>query len=319
MSVEGGSPLKVWLEARTEVFLSTLKARGYSAATLKVYRSDLGRMRRWLEKQPELLCPGDIGRSVLLAYSAELLTVQVWGKKRLWSAATRTRHLSTVKSFFRFLAKSGALLMDPACSLEGMRKERKLPVVPSVDDVLKLLSAIDVSTRKGLRDRAAMELLYGSGLRISELLALDVEDLDFAQEQVLVRCGKGGKARLLPLMGESVKALREYLDEVRPGLVKGKTGERALFLSIRGGGRMRAYNFGKWVSRYGRMAGLSVRVTPHVLRHCCATHLLKGKAGIRHIQSLLGHASLSTTQIYTRLEISDLVEVVKRHHPRERF
>lgn len=313
MSLEFG--LAEWLEQRALVYLEALEARGYSAATIRVYRTDLKRFVRWARTRTELGCIQDIGRGELMSYAAELLTAKS-PNGHPWAVMTRNRHLATIRGFFRFLVKEGVLLSDPGSALEGFRTERKLPTVPSVHDVLKTLAAIDVSTHKGLRDRAAAEILYGSGLRISELLSLDLGDVDFALCVLNIRLGKGGKGRMVPMLPEAARSLREYLERSRPKLADAD--EVALFVSVFGD-RMKDMNFCERLKRYAVMAGLSMKVTPHVLRHCCATHLLKGKANIRHIQALLGHESISSTQIYTRVEVSDLVEVVRRCHPREKL
>lgn len=307
--------LGIRLREQTVLFLKSLRGRGYSEATLKVYRSDLKKLAAWFSEKSELAGVQDIGRAELLEYASHLLTEKS-SRGKPWSGMTRSRHLSTVKSFFRFLTKSGLLLSDPASALEGVKAQRRLPKVPSVEEVLRLLAAIDTGTVWGLRNRAAVELLYGSGFRISEILNLDVHDVDLEQGLVHIARGKGGRPRVVPLTPESVKALKAYIEQ--RGNRLGSEGERALFLS-RAGSRMQAYGFSVELRKYAEQAKVSVKITPHVLRHACATHLLKGQANIRQIQALLGHASLSTTQVYTRVEISDLAEVVKRCHPREKL
>jgi len=313
--MSGAATLQDRLQDRAELFLATMRARGYSEKTLTVYRSDLKRMVAWFGAKVELKALGDIGRGEMMEYAGHLLTVK-GAKGKSWTAMTRNRHLSTVRSFFKFLAKSGVLLANPATSLEMFKAERKLPVVPSVDDIFKLLAAIDITTHRGLRDRAATEILYGSGLRISELLDLDLYDVDFLEGLLHVRHGKGDKARLVPMVPEAMKALLAYLEVARPKLAN--SDEKALFVSVLGH-RMKPFCFGLALKKYAKKAAIRTKVTPHTLRHSCATHLLKGQAGIRHIQALLGHAALSTTQVYTRVEVSDLVAVVRRCHPRERF
>ena len=313
--MSGAGSLENRLQDRAELFLATMRARGYSEKTLKVYRSDLKRMVTWFGAKAELRTLGDIGRGELMEYAGHLLTVKS-AKGKPWTAMTRNRHLSTIRSFFKFLTKSGVLLSNPATTLEMFKAERKLPVVPNVEDIFKLLAAIDITTHQGLRDRAAAEVLYGSGLRISELLDLDLYDVDFQEGLLHVRHGKGNKARLVPMVPETMKALTAYLKEARPKLAN--KDEKALFVSVLGH-RMRAYCFGLALKKYAEQAAIRTKVTAHTLRHSCATHLLKGHAGMRHIQKLLGHEALSTTQIYTRVEVSDLTAVVRRCHPRERF
>jgi integrase/recombinase XerD len=172
------------------------------------------------------------------------------------------------------------------------------------------------STPVGQRNRALLETLYGTGIRLSECVRLDLTDADLGEGTLLVRCGKGRKDRLLPVPERAARALDDYLRESRPLLAR-RTSEQALFIS-RGGGRLKPISVQFVVWWHAKRAGIRARVSPHMLRHACATHLLRGGADVRHIQELLGHERLETTEVYTRVEIADLKEALARAHPRER-
>lgn len=307
--------LNARLEELGELYLKTLLARGYSPRSVKAYRANLKLLRRYVDGCSSLRNLVDIGPGELDEFASWLMTT---GGEKVRAASGRQNVLSTTRSFFKYLTKTGILLADPASGLAGVRLEKKLPPVISTDEVLRLLAAVDTGKPVGLRDRAALEVLYGTAVRISELLGLDLGDLDLAEGVITVRCGKGGKGRRLPLVSETRRALADYLEMGRPKLAHSQ--EKALFVSWSpAGDRMKECAFNGALRRYVQKAKLGKRVTAHTLRHSCATHLLQGRADIRQIQVLLGHENLSTTQIYTRVEVSDLAEVVKRCHPREKF
>ena len=295
-------------------FLLSMRSRGYSELTIKGYNSHLQKFRTWLTSNRGYISLADIRRDDLQAY-AQHLALQKNRKSKPLAVSTRNGHLNALRSFFAYLVKSGRLLANPASELSNFRSQKKLPRVPSYEEILRLLAAID-SNAKGLRDRAWMELLYGSGLRLGELLNLNVTDLCLDEDLIHIRQGKGSKDRFVPLTPEAKKAIKVYIKASRPQLTD--PGQPALFVSSLGS-RMNRHTVSKGLHHYAEKAGLAVRITPHVLRHSCATHLLKNGASLRHIQLLLGHEYLSTTQIYTRVEITDLVDVVRRCHPREKF
>lgn len=295
-------------------FLLSMRSRGYSELTIKGYNSHLQKFRTWLTSNRGYVSLADIRRDDLQAY-AQHLALQKTGKGKPLAVSTRNGYLNALRSFFAYLVKSGRLLANPASELSNFRSQKKLPRVPSYEEVLRLLAAA-ASNAKGIRDRAWMELLYGSGLRLSELLGLNVTDLCLDEDLIHIRLGKGSKDRFVPLTPEAKKAVKTYLKTSRPQLAR--QGEPALFVSPLGR-RMSRYTVSDGLHHYAKKAELKVRITPHVLRHSCATHLLKNGASLRHIQLLLGHEYLSTTQIYTRVEITDLRDVVRRCHPREKF
>jgi integrase/recombinase XerD len=232
------------------------------------------------------------------------------------SATSQGLYLQRVKSFCGFLERRGFLLRNPAADLR-LPSSAALPrVVLSVRQAARLMEAPAARTNIGQRDRAILETLYGTGLRRSEGVRLDVADLDLRQKTLFVRNGKGAKDRVVPVPGRAIAALQAYLREVRPKLVVDPA-EHALFLTAWWGRRLGEVSLSVLVRRYGRTIGIE-GLHPHVLRHACATHLLRGGADVRHVQLILGHRHLKTTGLYTRVVIEDLREVFSRAHPRER-
>ena len=233
--------------------------------------------------------------------------------------ASLARKLSTVRTFHRFLVKERLATVNPARAVQAPRRPRRLPEVLPEADVAALVESPTDPAPLDLRDRAFLELLYSSGLRVSELTGLDLDDLDLAGGLVRV-LGKGGKERVVPVGGPALEALRRWIAEGRPVLLSGTDGSRArgaLFVNYRGG-RLSPRSVARRLDRWVAAAGLPGHVHPHVLRHCFATHLLGNGADLRGIQELLGHASLSTTQRYTHLDWKRLAEVYDRAHPRAR-
>jgi integrase/recombinase XerD len=227
--------------------------------------------------------------------------------------SSRARALSAIKQFHRFLTREGIAAEILAKDLVNPKRSKKIPRVLTIDQVERLLGAPDMKTALGKRDRAMLELGYGAGLRVSELCGVELHDLKEEERLVLVR-GKGKKERLVPYGRHAARALTNYLDSGRPHLA----GERVVsfvFLNRRGGNISRV-GFFKNLKRYAAVAGIETAVSPHVLRHSFATHLLHGGADLRYVQELLGHADISTTQIYTSVDTRHLIEVHKAFHPR---
>jgi integrase/recombinase XerD len=223
----------------------------------------------------------------------------------------------TLRGFYRFLLIEDLIKSDPTLTLESPKTRRRLPTFLRVAEVEKLLGMPDLSTLAGLRDRAMIEVLYSSGLRVSELVGLRVSDLDMQVGSL--RCiGKGDKERLVPVGRRALAAIEQYLASARPLLMRARRMETPvpfLFLNLRGGKITRC---GVWqlLSAYGRKAGLRIPLTPHKLRHSFATHLLEGGADLRSVQLMLGHADIATTQIYTHVVEERLKAIYKAHHPR---
>jgi integrase/recombinase XerD len=234
-----------------------------------------------------------------------------------YAVAYQGARLVVLKHLFRFLYRRGYLLHDPGADIELPRLEKRLPrTILTFREVRRVLDAPDTKTPRGLRDRAMLETLYGTGIRVSELCNLTPYDVDTEERVLRVVLGKGRKDRNVPLTRAAAQAIEAYLVKGRPKLV-GRNKLRFLFLQDRGG-KMERATACRIVRERAEEAGIKKHVTPHTFRHTVATHLLKGRADIRHIQALLGHASLGTTQRYSRVEVSDLKQAIERAHPRGR-
>jgi integrase/recombinase XerD len=303
------------LAVEAERYLGHLAVeRGLSEHTLSAYRRDLRRYVAFLTRR-DVLEPGEVEEATVRSFVASLSASTHGPDDAPYRATSVARTLSAVRSFHRFLLRDGVTDRDPAVGVPQPRLPRSLPRPLPVDDVRRLLEAPDEGSPAGLRDRAILELLYGSGLRISELTGLDVDDLDLEEGSVRV-LGKGGKERAVPLGSFGRDAVGAYLTRGRPALASVAT-RGAVFLNARGG-RLSRQSCARLLSRYVRLAGIERRVTLHTLRHSFATHLLEGGADVRVVQELLGHASVATTQIYTLVTARHLREVYEESHPRAR-
>ena len=258
----------------------------------------------------------------------DAITTEVLGDFQRWlfyqptqyggvrSVASQNRVLSTIKSFFKFLHREGYLPHNPAEGLEYAREPRRLPRhVLTPREAKRILDSIDTSHERGYRDRTLMEVFYATGLRRTELLHLTVENVNLEEELLRINDGKGGKDRVVPLTRTACQFLETYLKGIRPAWAE-KTGTDRLFISWRGR-PLDANTLGVLVTRHAQQAGIKQRVTCHVWRHSCATHLLKNQANLRHVQEILGHRSLATTERYLHLTITDLKEAHRKFHPRE--
>jgi len=283
-----------------------LAEQGLAARSVEAYRRDLVDFAAFVCARGAT-SPARVTRAAITVY---LITLRRRGR----SAATVKRRAAAIRAFYRHLLRDGTLEHDPTMDLAPPRLPGRLPRVLTVEEVERLLAAPDPSTRDGLRDRAMLELMYATGLRVSETVGLDLSDLDLAHE--VVRCvGKGNKERLVPIGSQAVQALRAYLGQARPRLVRGRD-VQALFVS-RLGHRLSRQGCWKVVRRYARRAGIGKTLTPHVLRHSFATHLLERGADLRAVQEMLGHASISTTQVYTHVSRQRLRDVYRQSHPRD--
>ena len=277
--------------------------KGLSANTLENYRRDLNRYTAHaLKKFGDELPSAEIVRSHLdTLYEAQL------------NSRSISRHLTSLRGFTLFLQRERILDSDPVGTIALPRQWRKLPKRLSLDEVELLTAAPDASTPTGLRDRAMLELLYASGPRVTELCRLEMRNLDLDMGLIRVT-GKGNKQRLIPFAPSAAAAIAAYLGNGRPALLKGRPSP-FLFVTARGGPLTRQA-FWHIISLAGRKAGIAQKLTPHLLRHTFATHLLEGGAGLRSVQTMLGHADISTTQIYTHVLPSRLRSTIERHHPR---
>ena len=232
------------------------------------------------------------------------------------SAPSISRRMSSLRGFFRFLLRERIINANPAAHIESPRIYRSLPVVMSLEEIERILAAIDLKQKFGLRDRAALEVLYSSGLRISELINLTVANLFLEVGHVRVT-GKGGKERIVPIGEEAVDFVRRYLDEERPKIAKDDSHD--VLILNRFGRKLSSMGMFNLVQKRVKAAGITKHVTPHTFRHSFASHLVDGGASLRAVQEMLGHADISTTQIYTQLDRSYLKSVHREFHPRERI
>jgi len=297
-------------------FVERMRVGGFSERTLGAYGSQLGFFLAYLGEETDVEQVTGVLPEVLHAYQTHLYSFTD-AQDRALSISTQAARLSAVRSFFRFLVKEDVLLYDPAAGLVLPKRKGILPrSVLTRKEMERLLAAPDTTTPLGLRDRAMLEVLYSTGIRNAELRALTVYDLDLDQGLLRVNEGKNAKDRVVPLGEVACRWLREYLDEARPKLLR-RAGEPTVFLS-KSGRKLWPLGVLYPLRKYAQACGLERNVTAHTLRHTFATHLLAGRADIRHIQLMLGHASVATTQIYTRVEVTDLKAVHRRCHPREK-
>jgi integrase/recombinase XerD len=307
-------------ELLVEHFAEQMRVQGFSPRTVGSYRSHLAFFLAWLDRETDVEEVTAITPEVLHGWQTWLYGFADEDGHGL-AIATQAARLSVVRAFFRFLVKTDVLLYDPAAGLELPKRKGILPrSVLSRKEIERLLAAPDATTLLGLRDRAMLEVLYSTGIRNAELRALQLYDVDLDRGFVRVNEGKNAKDRVVPLGDAACRWVKEYLTEARPKLAAARrdaAGEPTLFLS-KNGRPLVPLGVIYPIRKYARAAGIERTVTPHSLRHTFATHLLAGRADIRHIQAMLGHASVATTQIYTRVEVTDLKAVHRRCHPRER-
>jgi integrase/recombinase XerD len=288
--------------------------RGLSVNTLAAYKRDLNRYLAFLDKRGVKTLKA-IDEGTVRSFVASISASTHGREDAPYMATSVARALSAVRSFHRFLVRDGLTQADPATGVALPKLPRKLPHPISVDEVELVIAATEGPTPERLRDRAIIELLYGAGLRVSELTGLDVDDLDLEAGSVRV-FGKGSKEREVPVGGMAKVACEAYLVRSRPEMAR-PVSRAALFLNQRGG-RLSRQSCGRLLARYAKIAGLQRALSPHTLRHSFATHLLEGGADVRVVQELLGHSSVATTQIYTLVTREHLREVYYSSHPRAR-
>ncbi|TXH05335.1 MAG: site-specific tyrosine recombinase XerD [Nevskiaceae bacterium] len=295
-------------EAAVLRFLDRLwMERGLSPNTQASYRSDLLLFARYLA--PRRVPIADAREADIQDYFA----ARAQGAAGRYNARSQSRLLSALRQFYRHLVMDRQRSDDPTAQLESPKLPRRLPKTLSEGDVTRILEAPDTDTELGLRDRAMLELMYASGLRVSELVLVELPRINVQQGVVQV-LGKGGRERLVPMGEWAMDWVRRYLDHARPLLAQGAASDW-LFITARGG-PMTRHNFWHLIKRYAAQAGVTAPLSPHTLRHAFATHLLEHGADLRAVQSLLGHADLSTTQIYTHVTQQRLRELHRQHHPR---
>jgi len=309
------------IEFLIDRYLEERRALNWSPRTIESYRSHLKIFTQYLASETDVEVITEVTPLVMRRYQAHLYH---WADQggRGWAFRTQEARLSALRSFLRDLVRLEQLENDPTGTLVLPKRRRTLPrVILTKREIARLLAAPDRATPLGCRDRAVIEVLYATGIRNGELRGLQLSDLDLAHGVLEVRHGKNGRDRVVPLGRAAAAAVREYLETSRPVLLAERgphaATEDTLFLS-RSGRPLFALGVIEPLRRHARRARIKKPVTPHTLRHSCATHMLQGRADLRHIQALLGHSSLATTQIYTQVEVTDLKAVHRRCHPRER-
>lgn len=299
------------MQEQVNAFLEYLEVeRSLSSNTVAAYRNDLGQFVSYLQALGPAQIPrgwGNVTRDHIVSYMLEM-------REREYADSTIARKVAAVKSFFDFELAQGELRKDPTAELDSPKVEKHLPTTMTPEEVERLLATPSATSPTGLRDRALLEMLYATGLRVSELVALDLDDLDL--HAATVRClGKGKKERVLPIYAHALDVVKHYVLSGRPDFAHPGDTEQPLFLNRRG---QRLTRQGLWliIKRYVEEAGIQATVTPHTLRHSFATHMLRGGAGLREVQQMLGHASISTTQVYTQVSKEHLRAVYDEAHPR---
>ncbi len=286
--------------AAYEGYLKTEKK--VSANTLSSYLRDVRQFFAYLSRSN--MAPEEVRQPNIEGYTAYLTRA---GK----SNATVIRAIASLKSFYGYMVLSGHMTVNPALGLTPVKAERKLPQILTSKEVELLLAQPECTDFKGYRDHAMLELLYATGIRVSELIGMNVENLNLSAG--LVRCSGRGKSRVIPLYPAAVKALANYVEHIRPQMV-GRPKERALFVNMNGE-RMSRQGFWKIIKQYQEKAGIQKEITPHTLRHSFAAHLLENGADLHSIQEMLGHADISSTQVYAHLVKQKLKDVYNKAHP----
>ncbi|MCL2625987.1 MAG: site-specific tyrosine recombinase XerD [Cystobacterineae bacterium] len=294
-------------EALLDHFIAFLRAeKNVAAKTVDAYAADIVEYLRWLEEEGVLVA--GVTQEHLLSHLEQL-------EQKGLSARSRARHLAAIRGFHRFLEDEKLADANPTRHFNSVKFSNKLPVFLSLEEVDALLGSPKADSFAGLRDKAMLELLYATGMRVSELVNLGLDAIRLEEGYVRV-IGKGQKERLIPLGRSATQAMRDYLQGGRPGLLKGKA-SKALFVSPRQK-PMSRMGFWKLLRRYALKAGIAKDISPHKIRHSFATHLLERGADLRAVQAMLGHADLSTTQIYTHVDTKRLRNVYDAAHPRSR-
>ena len=304
------------MQQEIKEYLADCRRRGYSAKTLYSYNQALKHFSDWMkENYPDVQSPAKMNREMIAAYQMHLYSRDSRFGKRL-ALETQYNWMGIVLWFLRWLVQNEKILINPGVSIQLPRRPRRIPRnYLSLREMQKLLRAPNLSTHFGLRNRTILEVLYCTGIRSAELRTVKIDALNLEDGWLTVRGGKGGKDRVVPLGKAAVHFLLLYLQKTRPIFVKDKK-HNVLFVNQYG--KPLGYeSLNQIVQKSSIAAGIKRKITPHSIRHTCATLMLRGKADIRHIQELLGHSSLSSTQIYTRVEIGDLKKVHQKCHPRE--
>ncbi|HOQ07891.1 MAG TPA: site-specific tyrosine recombinase XerD [Clostridiales bacterium] len=293
------------MEALVQEFVDFLeKDKRLSLNTLQSYRRDIEQYFSYLH-EINLHNIANTNKTTVIAY---LLYLQKKGR----ATSTISRNLASIRSFYQYIAKCKLIDHDPTAELESPKVEKKLPQILSPEEVELLLEQPQCVDLKGYRDKAMLELLYATGIRVSELIQLDLDDLNL--DLAYIRCCKGTRERMIPIGSMAINALKEYLSKSRPLLVQNED-EKALFVNINGS-RLTRQGFWKIIKQYKNQAKINKDITPHTLRHSFAAHLLENGADLRSIQEMLGHSDISSTQVYAQIAKNRIKEIYKKTHPR---
>ncbi|HEX3029213.1 MAG TPA: site-specific tyrosine recombinase XerD [Clostridia bacterium] len=293
------------MEVLVQKFIGFLeKDKRLSLNTLQSYRRDIEQYIVYL-KEINLHNITNTNKTTVIAY---LLNLQKKGR----ATSTISRNLASIRSFYQYLAKNKVIEQDPTADLESPKVEKKLPQILSTQEVELLLEQPKCIDLKGFRDKAMLELLYATGIRVSELICLNLTDINL--EMGFIKCNKGSRERMIPIGSIAISALQEYINKSR-GLLIQRSDEKALFVNINGR-RLTRQGFWKIIKQYKNQAKISKDITPHTLRHSFAAHLLENGADLRSIQEMLGHSDISSTQIYAQIAKNKIKEIYKKTHPR---
>ncbi len=281
--------------------------RNFSDNTLDAYLRDIRKLQSYAESELQNTGPGEISFPQLQEYLYQL-------SKQKFSERSQARWVSSIKAFFKYLVEDEVRTDNPAILLEGPKLGLYLPDTLSFDDIERIITAIDVSTDLGKRNQCMIEVLYGCGLRVSELIDIKISNINYKENYLKVD-GKGDKSRFVPLADYTTRLIRDYIKNVRSQYKINKKFEDILFLNSRGSAMSRVIVF-IIIKELTEKAGISKRISPHTFRHSFATHLLQNGADLRYIQEMLGHSSITTTEIYTHLKTEELRDVILNYHPR---
>lgn len=293
------------MEALLQKYITFLERdKGLSLNTLQSYKRDLEQYMSYL-KGINLFNISNTNKTTVITY---LMHLQKKGR----ATSTISRNLASIRSFYKYISKNKIIDKDPTVELESPKVEKKLPQILSTQEVELLLEQPKCVDLKGYRDKSMLELLYATGIRVSELISLDVSDINL--ETGYIRCSKGSRERMIPVGSIAISALKEYLNKARGFLIP-NSDQKALFVNINGG-RLTRQGFWKIIKLYKNLAQINKDITPHTLRHSFAAHLLENGADLRSIQEMMGHSDISSTQIYAQIARNKIKDIYKKTHPR---
>lgn len=300
-------------------FEEHLSAINYSPKTRVNYSRDMRVFLDWLAENTEASLITDITPAHLHHYQVSLFNYEHPETGKRLSIGSQACKIAAIRSFFAWLLREQQIAFNPATGLQMPQQPQRLPKnILTKKEARQLIDTTPIKKPLDVRDRAILEVLYGSGIRRAEVIALTIYDVDFDSLTLRIQHGKGDRTRLVPLTQSAYAAIKLYMEDAR-AVFAHEAGQDRLFVSSRSGGPLDDADIVRIVKKAAKRAGITKHITPHTLRHTCATHLLKGRADIRQIQKLLGHRRLSSTEVYTHVEIDDLRRVVRRCHPREKL